>query len=96
MGAPRGTVGELRAYRPSGALVAGAAALVLAAAGGWWLGGTSREPVAAPAPDTVVAVGGLTLELESTWVGADSVPGLPSRAPRRSPPRPAWSSARCS
>jgi hypothetical protein len=76
VGAPR-IVGELRAYRPSGALVAAAAALVLAAAGGWWLGDASREEVAAPAPNTVVAVGGLTLELESTWVGADSVPGLP-------------------
>ena len=77
MGAPR-IVGELWAYRPSGALVAGAAALVLAAAGGWWLGDTSREEVAAPAPpDTVLAVGSLNLELDSTWVGADSVPGLP-------------------
>ena len=56
MGAPR-IVGEVWAYRPSGALVAGAAALVLAAAGGWWLGGSSREEVAAPAPDTVITVG---------------------------------------
>ena len=76
MGAPR-IVGELWAYRPSGALAAGAAALVLAAAGGWWLGDTSREETVGPAPDAVLAVGDLKLELDSTWVAADSVPGLP-------------------
>lgn len=76
MGAPR-IVGELWAYRPSGALVAGAAALVLAAAGGWWLGDASRQEVAAPAPDTVLAVGDLKLELDPTWVAADAMPGLP-------------------
>jgi hypothetical protein len=76
VGAPR-IVGELWAYRPSGALVAGAAALVLAAAGGWWLGDTSREEVAAPAPDAVLAVGDLKLGLDPAWVTADSMPGLP-------------------
>ena len=77
MGAPsRRALADLQALRPSGAIVAGATALVLAAAGGWWLGGASREETAPPARDAVVAVGGLRVAVESTWVGAASVPGL--------------------
>jgi hypothetical protein len=67
----------LQAYRPTGAMVAGAAALALAAAGGWWLGGATSEETPAASRDTVVAVGALELGLEPSWVSADSVPGLP-------------------
>jgi hypothetical protein len=67
---------DLQALRPSGAMVAGATALVLAAAGGWWLGGASREDIAAPSRDAVVAVGDLRVAVDSMWVAADSVPGL--------------------
>ena len=82
MGSPsttgfRRALADLQAARPSGAMVAGATALVLAAAGGWWLGGASREQAPPPAREAVVAVGAFELGLESTWVSAASVPGLP-------------------
>jgi hypothetical protein len=76
-GGARRALADLQALRPSGAMVAGATALAVAAAGGRWLGGASREDTPAPAGDTVVAIGALQLELESTWVRAESVPGLP-------------------
>jgi hypothetical protein len=54
-----------------------ATALIVAAAGGWWLGGATREETPALARDAVVAVGAIQVELESTWVSSQSVPGLP-------------------
>jgi hypothetical protein len=76
-GGVRRALAHLQALRPSAAMVAGATALAVAAAGGWWLGGAAREDTPAPAGDTVVAIGALQLMLESTWVRAESVPGLP-------------------
>jgi hypothetical protein len=72
----RRALADLQALRPSGAVVAGVSALALAAAGGWWLGGASREETAPPARDTVLTIGALQVGVESTWVGAETVPGL--------------------
>jgi hypothetical protein len=74
---PRRSLDGVRAFRPSGALVAGALAAVLAGGAGWWLGGVSREQTPAPVTPTVAAVGTLQLELEHAWVRADAAPGLP-------------------
>jgi len=88
VGTPHRIQHALAAYRPTGAMVAGAAAIVVAAAAGWWLGGAGREDTPAPARDQVVAVGALRLELEPAWVPADAVPGLPVAGARILAPAP--------
>ena len=79
----------LQTVRPPAVLVAGGCALALAAAGGWWLGGASRSPAPAVAPNSVAALGEVRFELEAGWAPAASVdgvkafapvPGLPARA----------------
>jgi hypothetical protein len=85
----RRVLSGLRTVRPPAALVAGGLALALAAAGGWLLGGSSRAPAPAVAPNSVTTLGDVQLELEAGWAPAASVdgltafatvPGLPARA----------------
>ena len=61
---------------PSRALLAGVAALALTAACGWWLGGAATAPDAAEAPQPIVVMGGMQLEIPATWTPARPAPGM--------------------
>ena len=61
---------------PSRAVLAGIAALVIAAIAGWWLGGTAGAPDAVQAPEPVVVIGGMQLEIPGEWTPARPAPGM--------------------
>ncbi len=61
---------------PSRALLSGVAALALTAVCGWWLGGAATAPDAAEAPQPIVVMSGMQLEIPATWTPARPAPGM--------------------